>query len=120
MATDIDTRLTSSVVISEADMDPPGCVKGGIYASPQTFVKRRACLVEEARSENGGEARDKREWYFEAAKRSPHEVPSLISDTYPSSGDKSRREGRSCPNIVALTKKALSARRGYFDQATSR
>jgi putative ATP-dependent endonuclease of OLD family len=36
-------------------------------------------LVDEARSEDGGEARDKPEWYLEAAKRSSHEIPLLMS-----------------------------------------
>jgi hypothetical protein len=37
-------------------------------------------LVDEARRAESGEARDKPDWYLEAAKRSPHEVPALISD----------------------------------------
>jgi putative ATP-dependent endonuclease of the OLD family len=50
----------------------------------ETYLEEQSpgfiALIEEARSEDGGEARDKPEWYLEAAKRSPHEVPSLIND----------------------------------------
>lgn len=37
-------------------------------------------LVDEARHEDAGGARDKPEWYLEAARKSPHEVPLLIRE----------------------------------------
>ena len=50
----------------------------------ETYLEEQSpgfmALVDEARSEDSGEARDKPDWYLEAAKRSPHEVPALISD----------------------------------------
>lgn len=50
----------------------------------ETYLEEQSpgfmALVDEARREDSGEARDKPEWYLEAAKRSPHEVPALIDD----------------------------------------